>query len=157
LIDELRTKYLFTKAKAAQPQSWYSFSSGYRGFNYGASFATGRKLRAEIYIDVGDKIGNEQAFDLLLSEKQEIEREFGGSLEWQKLEARRACRISAVRQDTAVDQLPGREEELRKWLIEKLLALKRVIGPRLKNASDLGERRQDPAGAELVSDMDEDV
>ena len=54
-MDELREKYKFTNAKRAQPQSWYSFRSGIvSDITYGAAFASGNRLRAELYIDVGD-------------------------------------------------------------------------------------------------------
>ncbi len=51
LIDDLREKHRFTNARAGQPQNWYSFSSGHRGFTYGVSFANGGRVRAELYLD----------------------------------------------------------------------------------------------------------
>ena len=89
-IDELRTKYKFTNAKVGQPQNWYTFSSGIRGFVYAFSFAKGERVRAEIYIDTGKAEENEDIFTQLKSEKEEIEKEFGKNLEWEFLENRRA-------------------------------------------------------------------
>jgi len=58
LMDELREKHKFTNAKAAQPQSWYAFSSGTSGISYSTAFASGNRLRVELYIDVGDMVKN---------------------------------------------------------------------------------------------------
>jgi hypothetical protein len=80
-MDELRTKYSFTKARLAQPQSWYIFPTGISGISYGTSFAQGKRVRAEIYIDVGDSEKNKKLFDWLVEKKQIIEGEFGESLD----------------------------------------------------------------------------
>ena len=94
LIDELREKHKFTNARVAQPQNWYSFASeNSRVYKYGTSFATGQRVRAEIWIDCGDKSKNKQLFDCLFSQREEIEKELGGSLSWERLEEKRSCRI----------------------------------------------------------------
>ena len=50
----------------------------------------------ELYIDRGRAAGSEteQIFDTLENAKDEIEKAFGESLEWQRLAGQRACRIS---------------------------------------------------------------
>lgn len=130
LIDELREKHKFTNAKAGQPQNWYSFTSGTRGFTYGMSFAQGGELRAEIYIDSGDREANQAAFDALHADKARIEAELGEPLRWERLDNRRACRIACYRTGS-IDDSAEAQEEHRKWAIDRLLRLKRVFGPRL--------------------------
>ncbi len=131
LIDELRERHRFTNAKAGQPQNWYSFASGTSGVTYGVNFAMGDRLRAEVYIDSGDIVVNKNAFDHLFSEKEAIESEFGESLNWERLDNRRACRVAAYRPGS-IDADSAQLEELRGWSIDHLLRLKRVFGPRLK-------------------------
>ena len=131
LIDELRDEYHFTSAKAGQPQNWYSFSSGYSGISYGSSFATGDRVRVELYIDHGDLEDNKRLFDLIHNDKVDIEIEFGDSLEWERLDDKRASRIAIYRKGTIEDS-PDEVEEYRKWSISNLLKFKEVFGPRLE-------------------------
>jgi len=133
LIDELREKHRFTGARAAQPQSWYAFSSGVQGFTYGTSFAQGGRVRAELYIDQGDGDRNKGLFDSLLKQKEPIEQEFMGPLEWDRLDGRQACRV-AVYRDGSIDMPEEALAEIRAWAVETLLRLKRVFGPRLSRS-----------------------
>jgi hypothetical protein len=130
LLDELREKHHFTNAKAGQPQSWYSFSSGTRGFKYSASFAQGGEFRTEIYIDLQDHAANEAAFDALLADRDAIEATFGEPLRWERLDTRRACRIACYTTGSIEDPAEQQEQH-RKWAVDRLLRFKRVFGPRL--------------------------
>ncbi len=129
LLDELRMRHRFTTAKIAQPQSWYSFSSGVRGVSLSNSFAQGGKIRAEVYIDLQDKERNKRLFDRLHEQQSEIETELGESLSWERLDERQSCRIAIYRAGSIDVPKPARDE-LRAWSIEKLLKLKKVLVPR---------------------------
>jgi len=139
LIDELRERHRFTNAKAGQPQNWYSFSAGTRGFSFGMSFAQTGELRAELYVDLGDRGTNEAVFDRLFSEKAALESAFGGDLRWERLDGRRACRIAAYTTGSIEDPAEQREQH-RRWSVEQLLRFKRVFGPRLPELARLYSR-----------------
>ena len=96
-MDALREEHQFTRARKAQPQSWYSFSSGTRWFTYGASFAAHGRARVELYIDSTDGERNKRAFDRLEQQKDVFESELAVTLEWERLDNRRASRISVLR------------------------------------------------------------
>jgi hypothetical protein len=131
LIDELRETHHFTRARAAQPQCWYFFPCGVqRGVNYGASFAQGGRVRAEVYIDQGDAEANKAIFDSLFSQRAEIEHKLEEPLEWERLDDRRASRIALYREGH-IEQSEEELREIRGWMIERVLRLKRVLGPRL--------------------------
>jgi len=132
LIDELREDHRFTGAKAGQPQSWYSFSTGVKGILYGANFALGGKARTEIYIDQGDYDKNKKLFDTLKNESAEIENKYGASFVWERLDDKRSCRI-ALYCDGTIDASDNELEQLRKWHIENLLKLKEMFIPFIQN------------------------
>ena len=80
--------------------------SGVRGVKF--KFAAAKHFgRVELYIDCGYKAKNELIFDQLLSQKEKIETAFGDSLEWERLETKRACRIKA--------EMPGNVFERDQW------------------------------------------
>jgi Domain of unknown function (DUF4268) len=131
LIDELREKYSFTNARAAQPQNWYSFRSGTTGFTYGCSFAKGDKLRIELYIDFEDVVRNKAVFDAMQADSAKIEEAIGGPLEWERLDQRRASRISLVRLNTSIGTALTEADEMRRWSVQGLLKMKSTFGPLL--------------------------
>ena len=52
------------------------------------------QTRAELYIDAPEAEVNKKLFDTLYADRETIEAEFGGELVWQRLDEKRACRIS---------------------------------------------------------------
>ncbi len=130
LIDELREKHSFTKAKVAFPQNWYSFPSGISGISYGTSLAQGGRVRAELYIDLGDSDKNKKLFDWLFEQKQTIESEFGETLNWERLEDRRASRI-AIYREGSIDEIE-KLKEIQAWAIQELLKFRKTFSSRLK-------------------------
>jgi hypothetical protein len=131
LIDELRVKHKFTNARAGQPQNWYSFSSGVRGFYYSTSFARGEKVRVELYIDTRTAERNKEIFRQLKNEQEQIESEFGEKLSWEELPDKRAARIAIYRQGS-IDEDSKTLTEVKDWAIQKLLTFKRVFEERIK-------------------------
>ncbi len=130
LIDALRAKN-FTNAQKGKPQNWYSFSSGIQGVIYSNSFAQGGRVRAEIYIDRGDSKLNKELFDKLLELKDELEKEFGEPLEWERLDSKRASRIAIYRLGS-IEEDEKALEEIKDWSIERLLKFKKVFAPKIK-------------------------
>jgi hypothetical protein len=127
LIDELRETHKFTNARAGQPQNWYTFASdNSRIYKYSTSFAQGGKVRAEVYIDCGDKSANEQLFDCLMQQKMQIENAFGSELSWERLDNRRACRIALYR-DGDIDADSETLADIKRWTIQSLLKFKSVF------------------------------
>ncbi len=74
------------------PYSYIGISSGFRALPM--NFTIIREAGfVEIYIDRGDAKQNKHIFDSLHAKKAEIEQTFGGKLEWERLDDKRASRI----------------------------------------------------------------
>ncbi len=129
IVDHLRDDHKFTNARKAQPKSWCAFSTGYSGIRYGVSFAQGGQARVELYID-RDRDWNKELFDTLKQDEIALKADLQEILEWERLDNRRACRISAVQPGTIEDEEEALEN-LQEWMIAGLLKFKTVFGARL--------------------------
>jgi hypothetical protein len=52
------------------------------------------ETRSELYIDAPEAAENKPLFDALYNHREAVEEAFGGPLCWQRLDEKRACRIS---------------------------------------------------------------
>ena len=130
LIDKLRERG-FTNVRKAQPQGWYSFSAGYGSrAQYAACFSQGGKVRVEVYINSDNRDWNKTLFDRLMEQKESIESELGESLVCERLDHRKASRVS-IRRQGSIDDDRETLEEIKNWMIGKLFDFKRVFGPHL--------------------------
>ena len=136
LIDTLRERHQFTNAKKGQPQSWYYFSTGKARFSYAVSFNNDGRAGVELYIDTPEQERNKRVFDWFEEQKESVESELNSPLEWERLDNRKASRIS-IRRPGSIDDDPGALNELQDWMIEKLLDFRRVFGPRLAELRDV--------------------
>jgi hypothetical protein len=131
LIDTLRERHKFTNVRKAQPQNWYSFSAGYgQRITYGANFTGQKQARVEVYIDDGNGERNARLLEDLEMHKEEIESALGETLDWQRLDNRRACRIAFDRPGSIEDDADTLSE-IQEWMIKYLLKFKQVFEPRL--------------------------
>ena len=77
--------------------------------------------RVEVYIDNREKEVNKAIFDYLFSKKEEIEKEYGGRLIWERLSENRACRIK--------DEIQCHTFEIDNWT--EVFAFMKSAGQRL--------------------------
>ena len=116
-----------------QPRNWTDFASGYRGVWYGAAFSSGGRVHVAISIDRGAASldWNESLFDSLRERKVIIESELAEQLVWDQREGRRAYRM-LLRKEGSIYDDPESLEKLRDWMVDRLLAFKRVFTPHLQ-------------------------
>ena len=85
-----------------------------------------------MYIDNGDHDWNKEIFDQLSDRREEIQSAIQGGFEWNwdRLDARRASRISVERSGSINDDQKTLDE-IHEWMVKTLLEFKRVFGPHL--------------------------
>lgn len=133
LIKERRPGLTSTRAST---QNWLSLGAGRTGFSFDWSLpregSEGGTLRVELYIDVGDKKKNKELFESLKSNRKEIESQIATSLNWQKLEERRASRISASKSFRLASATSIEIQEAHSWGTAMMLKFIDVFQPLLK-------------------------
>ena len=124
----------WSKATKPQKQTWMNFPSGRSGITFTGAFTRrdgNPGLRAELYIDVGDREQNKALFDQLHAQRESIERSLGETLGWERLDDRQASRICLNYRNQAA--IADRElwPDLQPWLIQALGTMRQGLGPRL--------------------------
>jgi len=129
LLQEAKGKTELHAARSPGQYSWIGAGAGKGGlsFNY---YIRQHDGGIELYIDrgKGSEVENEAIFDQLLSHKDEIEKVFGEPLIWERLEGKRACRISktfGVGGYRDEDKWP----EVRKAMIDAMIRFEKALRP----------------------------
>ena len=128
LVDTLRDNHNFTKRTNATDWSWESFSSSHSGLVYGSWLGV-KKHRVELYINKDKASANKEVFDELRAQKNSIQSALGERLNWERLDDKKASRISVQRDGGIYDE--DRHDEIREWMVDRLLKFKEVFGPLL--------------------------
>lgn len=110
--------------------SYISTGSGITGisFNYAITYKYGQ---AELYRGKDRDKENKKIFDILHSHRHEIEKDFGDQLSWERLEDRRACRISK-RFDYAGLGDRDKRDKLQNDMIDAMMRLEGALRRHLK-------------------------
>lgn len=126
LIVAVRGTPEFGMTGATGKGNYRTFTCETRGFTYAAVFPRGGRVRAEIYIDFGDRARNLAAFTALHAKREEMEGRFGRALEWEELPGKQACRVALYRDGRIEDRQSL--DEYRRWLLQNLVQFKKVFG-----------------------------
>lgn len=91
-------------------------------------FLANHHALVELYIDTGDKKINKSIFEILHRNKQHIEQEFHGCLEWFKNEEKQNCRIACyIYQGGILDQ--NKWQEMIPEMIDSMIRLGKALRP----------------------------
>ena len=105
------------------------------GFNFVVSNSY---ARSELYISNQDPRFNLRIFDALISQKSEIEKAFGASLEWERLDGKKACRIKA--------EAPGNVSDREQWgtmiefMVNAMVRLEKALKKPLQDAAGIASK-----------------
>lgn len=132
-LEKLKNKTSLYSNISPRKNSWIGTGSGTRGIQYNCIV---RKTRAaaEIYIDRGKDAQeiNNNIFNELKNNKEQIEKDFGSELVWEDLPNARACRISKSSEIGGwVDEETW--DEVHAEMINLVIQLEKTFTPYIKN------------------------
>lgn len=131
LLDQSSGNFELFSNISPKQQGWISKGAGKAGvvFRYRIRNDWGD---AGIYIDTNDKDLNEEIFDTLHEQREEIEKELPFELDWQRLEDSRACRITH-----RIDGVGLKDEddwlEIQDKMISQMETTHKVFSNRIQN------------------------
>lgn len=105
------------------------------GLTLFVSFARGRRLRLECYIDTGDAAKNTDVLNELHARRELLEAAVGSTLQWEPLENRRACRV-ALYTPGSINDDPSDLEKLVDWVTESAPRMHRGLTEVLSSGLD---------------------
>jgi hypothetical protein len=121
-----------TSAGKSSPQNWFAFSAKSKGLLFAWVFNNRGELHVELYIDREDKDENKSIFDRLASQKSDIEEKIGAQLRWDRLDHRRACRISLgtpVKADGPLSEM----ENAKQWALQTMIKFIDTFKPLIRD------------------------
>jgi hypothetical protein len=126
----LKSKHSQFRIRRSNKDHWFEFPIGRSGIVISATISTEKKrIGAELY---NHNDASKSAFQSLLAQKNEIEKEFGEPLDWQELPGKKATRIAIFKND--VD--PSNKEQypqLNSWMLEKMDRFRQVFAARVRS------------------------
>ncbi len=94
-LDRVRIDHgHWTQMSTLPAQNFITLPSPIKGTHYGLAFAAGGRLRSELYIDLGSQEASTAQFEMIHSQREMMEAEYGGALSWERLPDRAAFRIA---------------------------------------------------------------
>lgn len=123
-----------TELMARQLEGLIPDTNVFAGF-LGYSFARHRRFRTEFYLDTGNKERNKDLYDKLYARRSTVHAALegiSGSLEWERIDDKRASRIALYHKGAITDSA----EELallRKWAVEAMIKFQKVIDQQVKD------------------------
>lgn len=91
-IDHMNEHNALVRNWSPTRDNWIGISLGTSGISVNL-VVTNKNVRAELFINQGDKEQNKKVFDLLAQQKESIEREFGSQLTWERMDEKVTSRI----------------------------------------------------------------
>ncbi len=126
LVEHLAKEAPQIRPAKPGPYHWLLISIGRTGFQLNCTANTREeRLSVELFLPSGDA---KTHFANLLLQKEKIESMLGFPLDWQELPTKTACRIASWYNDASIED-ESLWEEYHAWLVQRLVAMERVLRP----------------------------
>lgn len=103
ILKEMNKKSELFKHMNPCKEAWLGTGSGISGVWFSFSFSK-VNIRAELYIDTGNKIENKKLFDFIYQNKESIETSFGNELTWERLDNKQSSKIISAIEKSGHDE-----------------------------------------------------
>lgn len=120
---------LFTKLTNLDTY-FLSTSAGRKGFKLGYLIALNWGT-VNVYIDIGNKERNKAFFDALYAQRDAIESEVGETLDWRRLDNKRACQFGRKFEDGGLENRDSWPKLIDR-MIDSMIRLDQAVRPRLE-------------------------
>ena len=133
LLERARTKTRLHSAISPGDHQWIGTGAGMSGLAYNY-VVWGREAAVELYIDRGKDADteNKAIFDALHASRNEIEKGFGGDLEWERLDNRRASRIRKTLTTGGRDSEESTWPAIQDGMIDAMIRIEQALAPRIQ-------------------------
>ena len=132
LLEVANKKTQIHSGRAPTRDSWLSGPSGVGGINF--NYAV-RQHDAGVEVGIlrgpGRAAENKEIFNKLFGKKDEIQKAFGGDLDWRQMEEKDGCKIVATT-DLGGYRDPEKWSEIYKWMTDKMVALEKAFRPHIE-------------------------
>jgi len=133
LLEKAKQKTKLHSNRSPGKDSWISAGAGKSGlgFNYAVRQ---HDAQIELYINRDRETGegNKEIFNQLYEKKEQIERDFGASLEWEKLEQKKACRIRK-RIEGGGYKDEDKWDDIHEQMINTMIKFEKAVKSHIKN------------------------
>lgn len=132
LLERARERTRLHAAVSPGTRYWVSAGAGRSGLRLSYVIRED-EWQVELYIDRGQDFDdlNLRWFEELRAERDEIEREFGGALDWQRLEGRRACRVRFRVEGAGLND-EERWPEIQDGMVDAMIRLEGALRPKIE-------------------------
>lgn len=134
LLERSKGRTRLAENRSPTKNHWLEVATGKSGIHY-SYLILKDKGGVELYIDTPDAERNKMIFDALHAEREEIEREFGAPLDWQRLNEKRASRVRIYFHGMGSLREPELWSTLQNKMIESMIRLDKVFRKRVHHVA----------------------
>ncbi len=131
LLERAKAKTSLHANISPSKDNWISKGAGKSGLSYNYSILMNAG-RVELFIDTGDAETNKRYFDQFFAHKTSIESVFGDSLDWQRMDDKRASRVAYQITGSGGLKTPDSWPELQDRMIEAMIHLEEAFKSYIK-------------------------
>jgi hypothetical protein len=135
LLSYAKTKTKLHETRPATRRSYIHASSGFRGIRFKYEIVQ-NEARVTLYIDRKNAEENRDIFNTFRDHKDEIEKNFGHTLNWREVEKNRSCTIFFTIFNGGYRSDEDKWTEIYNEMVEAMISLEKAFRPHIDKLKD---------------------